>query len=83
MDDEVTVSVRDSIAYLSEQVQPLRHGEHTRIGVSVERLSLNDLDHEVGPAVLGDTSVEDRGEIGVAQRGQDLPLRADAGRELV
>jgi hypothetical protein len=67
----------------TEQLEPLAHAEPAPVTVRVDRLALDVLHHEVGPAVRRCTAVQQPRDVGVVARGEDLPLVAEAAQHLV
>jgi hypothetical protein len=55
-----------------------RRDRHARVGPARDRLTVDVLHHEIGLAVVGDTAIEQRGDVRVIEVGQHLPFGAEA-----
>ena len=74
MDDEPVVGVLDGPAHVGEQVEPGLDGQPAVVAVGVDGLALDDLHREVGEAVGRRAPVEEPGDGGVLEPGEDGPL---------
>jgi len=72
------MGVADRGADLQEQLQALGHRQVQVPGVVGDRLALHVVQGQVGLAVLADAGVEQAGDVGMAEAGQDLPLAVEA-----
>src|SRR5262245_7354125 len=70
--------VRHGIEHAEEQLDARRHAERTIVAVSIDRLSINELQHEVWLAVLRDPRVDQVRDIGVCDPGKDGRLATDS-----
>ena len=67
----------------AKELEALAHRQVATVAVAVERLALDVLHDEVGQPVVGGAAVEQPGDVGMLEAGQDLPLAAkvtDASR---
>ena len=76
--DELLVGVGHRGAHLAEELHPRRHVEAARLGPLGDGRADDVLHHEVGEPLLGAPPVEEPHDARVLQRGQDLPLVAEA-----
>ena len=74
VDDEAGVGVRYRVADPLEEGEARLDAERPRVAVRRDRLALDDLHREVRPAVVGEAAVEEPGDAGVREAGEDLPL---------
>ncbi len=82
MDDEVEVRVRDGVADLEKEPEPLAEVEPVRLGIGRDRLAIDELHREEGRAVGGETAVEEAGDAGVVETGEEGALAEEAGPEV-
>src|SRR3954469_23761231 len=73
MDHHVAVQIADGSAYLEKQSDLLPKTKPC--GIDVDGCSFNVLHDEVRLAVLAMTGVQQTGDVGMRERGQDLSLR--------
>ena len=78
MNDEVAVGVRHGRKQLLEDAQPLLQTERPCRAVLREGNAVDVLHHEVRLSGGSDAAIEERHDVGVLQRGQNLALRAEA-----
>ena len=64
----------DALAHLREQAQAGGEIQPRGVAIAIERLAVDELHDEIGLAEPGDASVEEAGEGGMLERGQDLAL---------
>ena len=83
MDDEVAVRVGHGRADGEEELQPPLHREALLVAVLHEREALDVLHDEVGQPVLRLAAVEDLGDVRVVERGENLPLVAEAAEDVL
>ena len=83
VDDEAPVCGAHSRADLGEEAEPVLNGEPPPVAVGRDGLALDELHREVRPPVeapaLGDAAVEEAGDVGVVEAGEDLALLAEPG----
>ena len=82
MDDALLVGVLDRLANRYEQFQPLLRGQPVAVAVLGDRHTLDQLHHEVRPAVV-QPAVEHLGDVRVVHERQRLPLGVEPGQHLL
>ena len=80
MDDEVLVCGVDGLTDLDEEVDTSSEVEVLLTSEGVDRATLRELHHEVGPAVFGGSAIEQAGDSGVLEVGENLALGSEAPR---
>ena len=83
VDHEPAVGVLDRVADLEEQAEPGVDAEPLAVGVGRDRLALDELHRQPRLAVGGHAAPVEPGDVGVAERGERLPLDAEPPRRLV
>ncbi len=83
MDDALLVGVRYRLTHLEKEPEPVGDGEGVRVGELVDRLPVDVVHREVGEVVGSAAAVEQPGDVGMVQRGQDLALRPEARENMV
>ena len=78
MHDEVAVRVRNGREHLFEDAQPLLETERPCRAVLGDGNAVDVLHHQVRLSSGRDPAVEERHDVGVLQRGEDLALGAEA-----
>ena len=78
VDHQVLVRVLHRRGQLQEDVEPRVGVEHARFGVLDQRRAVDELHHQVRPAVGRRAAVEQPGDVGMVEAGEDLPLGAEA-----
>ena len=73
----------DGTADLAEELDPLADRQLLVLAVAVDRLAVDQLHDQVRQAVCGGAAVEDLGDPGMIQCGEDLPLDAQPPPSLV
>ena len=79
VDDEVAVRVMHGIADAPEQGQARLHGQGVALAVLVDGHALDEIHHQVRLAAVGGAGVDQPGDVGVIEAGEDLPLTGEAG----
>src|SRR5439155_26386506 len=74
VDDEASVGVLDRLTDRENHPEPLLHAESPSIAVLGDRSPLHALHDDDGTAVRRDPAVEEAGDAGMLQAGQDLAL---------
>ncbi len=82
VDHQPRVRRGDRPACFGDQPEDLGHAEMLLIGEARDRHALDQLEREVGPAVVRDATVQQPGDAGVIEPGQDLALAEEAAHEL-
>ena len=83
MDHQVLMSVVDGGADGEEKIQTLADGKPVGIAVLIDRGSGDEVHHEIGTAVRGGAAIQEFGDIGVIEVGQNLPLGIEAFERVV
>ena len=83
MDDEVGVRVVDGVANLPEQREPRAQVEALLAAIRRDRRALDELHHEVGFAARRHAAVDERHDIRMSQRRENLALGAEAARRVL
>ncbi|MEM7351389.1 MAG: hypothetical protein AAF657_11320, partial [Acidobacteriota bacterium] len=78
MDDEILVCVLHRGADLAEELDALANAQALAITVLVDASALDALHDEVGSAVFGRAAVEQLGDVGMVELGEDLALATEA-----
>ena len=81
MDDEAGVGVLDGFADFAEEDETVFGGEFVLLYVFVDGLAFDEFHDDVGEVVVG-ASVDEAGDVGVFELGEDLTFGAEAGFEL-
>src|SRR6266446_8311370 len=76
VNDQVLMGIVDGSADVLEESEALGGAELVRVAVGVDRLPLNVLHDEVGERIFGGAAIQQAGDIGMVQAGQDLALTA-------
>lgn len=79
MDDHAFVGVLDGGADLLEELEPGAEGELALLAVFGDGLAFDEFHDEVGEAVFVGAAIEEAGDVGVVEGGEDLPFEAEAG----
>jgi hypothetical protein len=74
MYDQIAVRVRYCVTNLEEQLDALMYAELTRIAEFVKVNSFHELHRKVRLAVIGDSRIEQAGDVRVIERGKDVLL---------
>ena len=74
MDDEQAVRVRDGVAHVEREAEPVDEPEAAAPGVGRERLAVHALHDEVGPPAVRDAPVEEPGDPGVVEPREHAAL---------
>jgi len=82
MDDEVLVGVMDGGAYGEEEAEARGDIEFVVVAVFVDGDALDVLHDEVREAFGGGSTVEEEGDVGVIEVGEDLTFAAEAFEDL-
>jgi hypothetical protein len=77
-DHPILMSVPDRRADGAEQPQTIPGGQFLGVAVQIDRPAIDIVHDEVGRALLGRATIQELGDVGVVQVGQDLPLGAKA-----
>ena len=80
---QMPVRVSRGLAHLLEEPQPRRHVEPSLAAIFINRRARDVFHHEVGHSVFGRAAVEQPRDVGVIERGQNLPLGAKTAQHLV
>ena len=83
MDDPLQMSVLDGLADRHEQLQPLPRVQLLFVAELGDRNAFDQFHHEVGPAGVRRSSVENLGDVGMRHHRQRLPLRFEAGDDFL
>ncbi len=83
MDDEVPVRMLDRGADREEEAQLAFERDLLLRAIRVDRPAVHELHDEIRQAVLGRAPVEERGDVGMCERSQDLPLVPEALQEVL
>jgi hypothetical protein len=75
---EIGMGVLHGGTHLEQQPEPRAHIECACIGEVGDGCTLHVLHHDVRLAVFGHTAVQQRGDVGVAEVGEDLPFVPEA-----
>jgi hypothetical protein len=78
VDNQVLVRELHGLANAGEQREPLRGGEMAVLAEFVDGDAVHVFHGQVEIAGLGDSAVEQPGDVGVVEPGEDLPLLAEA-----
>ena len=78
VDDEVLMEIMDGGADLHEQLDAFADVEPVVVAVAVQRGAFNELHDVIGRTVGGVAAVEDAGDVGVFEAGEDLAFLAEA-----
>ena len=81
MNDEVAMRILNCGTYPAEQVQPPIDRQTLLLAVAVDRYAVDELHREPRETVRRHTTVHQAGDIGVIQRGENLPLIDEAANE--
>src|SRR5262249_31662247 len=76
--NQVLVCVLHRVADLPEQAQTLLHRQFLLLAPDVDWNARDILQHDVWRALFGSAAVEEAGDIGVFQMGQDLALVSES-----
>ena len=82
VDDRFLVRVLNAVAYLKEQLEPLRHRQAMLVAMLVDRNALDVVHHEVRPPVLRGSGVEDPSDVAVVHQRQRLSFGLEASDDL-
>ena len=74
MHDQLRVGVGDRMGDLREQPDPGVRVELLAAAVLVDRLSFDVLDRQERPPFRGEAGIVQTGDVGMGQRGKDVPL---------
>jgi hypothetical protein len=74
VDHQVLVGIAYRLGHLKEEPEPVVDTESARLGVGDDGDALDVLDGEVRLPLVADPTVEQPGDVGVAQPGEDLAL---------
>ena len=74
MHDQVAMRITHRVQHLQEQHHALAQAEAARIAPSVDGFAIDALHHEIRFAVGADAAIEQGGDVGMLQAGQDLPF---------
>ena len=80
VDDSFLMRVLDGLADLCEQLQSFGYAQPRGVAVFGDRYAFDVFHDEVGPAAVGQPSVEHFRDVGVVHHGQRLPLGLEAGQ---
>ena len=83
MHDEVAVRRGHGVAAVVQEAEPLVDAEAVRAAVARDRLAFDELHHEVGPSVLGGSSVEEPRDVRMLEPREDAPLAREPGEHFV
>src|SRR5215472_7873625 len=83
MNDKVAMRIADFRAYALKQLEPLRNRQLALIAVEVNRLTLDVFHDEVGQAVVGRASIEQAGDVGMVEHGQNPALTVKPIKDVV
>ena len=83
MHDQVAMGVLHRVTDVEEQSEAGLEIQASRVAPGGERLALHVLHGEVGTALGGGAPVEEPGDVGVLEAGQDLALASEALEHLV
>ena len=83
MDDALLVRVLDRLADRHEQLQPLARRQVVVVAILGDGHAVDQLHDEVRPAGFRGPAVEDAGDVDVIHHRQGLPLRLEAGDDLL
>ena len=83
VDDEAAVRVLHRRAHPLEQPEPLGDGELALVAVAIDGHALHVLHDEVGQPLLGGAAVQEPGDVGVLQPGEDLPFAPEEAEDLL
>jgi hypothetical protein len=78
MHHQVLVGILHGQTHSAEQAEPFFDGEPVGITVFVDRLSLDQLHDHIRKPVLGCPAVQQTGDVGMLQVGQNLAFGAKA-----
>ncbi len=78
VDNQVSVRILHRAAHRGKQLEPARNGETVRVAIGVEVLAIDVLHHEVGQTFFGCSAIQQRGDVRMRERGENLPLVAKA-----
>ena len=74
VNDPFLMSVLDRLTNLPEQLESLLNGHPGIVAVRGKRNSLHILHHKEWPPMLGQSAIENLGDVGMIHQGQCLPL---------
>ena len=83
MDHQVLVRVVDGGADGEEEIHALADGKPVGIAVLIDRGAGDEVHHEIGAAVGGGAAIQELGDIGVIEVGQNLALGIEAFERVV
>ena len=78
MDHQVAMGETHRVQHLQEQHHALAQAEPARIAPAVDGFAIDAFHHEVRFAIGADAAIEQGGDVGVLQAGQDLPFAQEA-----
>lgn len=73
----------DGFADVEEEVEAGAEGKAAGVAIGIERFALDVLHDKVGEAVGGDAAVEEPGDGGVLEAGEDLPFGGEAAAGVI
>src|SRR5258707_9406512 len=79
VDNQVSVRILHRAADFGKQLEPARNGETVRVAIAVDALAIDVLHHKVGQAFFGCSAIQQRGDVRMYERGENLPLVPKAG----
>ena len=83
MHHQIAVRELHRAAHLLENLQPAAEGQALLVAVDIQRNALHVLHHEVRKTVVGGAAVEQAGNAGVDEVGENLALGTEAADDLV
>ncbi len=78
VNDQLLVGVLDGVGHLPEQFQALAYRQLVRVGEGDQRLAVDALHDDVRRTVLSGAAIEQTGDVGMFERGQNPALLQEA-----
>jgi hypothetical protein len=78
MNDELLMSVLDGGADFEKKLEAVLNGERLPIAIVVDGQAVDVLHDEVGQPVFGSAAIEEVGDMGMVEGGEDLSLASEA-----
>src|SRR6185295_9661733 len=82
MDDEILMRVRGSLAHIKKKLQTFGNVEFVFIAVDSDREADDVFHHYVGQASVGRSAIEQPGDVGMLEVGQNLALLPESARRV-
>ena len=78
MDHQPLMRVLHGRAHLEKQLQPLSGRKAVVVTIRIDPYALDQLHHQVGNAVVSGAAIQQTGDVGMIERGENLALSAEA-----